>query len=327
MSSPVHVYAVDLNPMGGEGVLGSTFLRMLGRKYLIHRCWFRENQYNQDAKQNLFTKYALPILYALEIRLLSFFFRKRVYCYINYLPLWNTLLYLILPRNTILGPITGGRTDEKYYRQQKTQKLVRHYIFPFLYKMSSFLIERKFPKALLGTDYLSRYFSQTYTVFSNFCFCATPVDFDSTQFEPATRDIDFLFYLRNHPSKYYIETVDLIDQLRTKYKIIVVGDVDDRIRDISLGYQSRSSVLSLMKRSRITVSLSTNFYSLFFIESIALKVPSIIFDPDGNSKFDSISIQRIGVMDFDRIYDSVSSVEDIAMQIEDTKKHIKLYFL
>ena len=26
----------------------------------------------------------------------------------NYLPLWNPLLFILMPPNTILGPITGG---------------------------------------------------------------------------------------------------------------------------------------------------------------------------------------------------------------------------
>ena len=29
-------------------------------------------------------------------------------CYVNYLPMWNFLVFLILPPSTLLGPITGG---------------------------------------------------------------------------------------------------------------------------------------------------------------------------------------------------------------------------
>ena len=28
-------------------------------------------------------------------------------CYINYLPIWNFLIFVVLPKKTILGPITG----------------------------------------------------------------------------------------------------------------------------------------------------------------------------------------------------------------------------
>ena len=28
--------------------------------------------------------------------------------YLNYLPLWNFLIFILLPPKTLLGPITGG---------------------------------------------------------------------------------------------------------------------------------------------------------------------------------------------------------------------------
>ena len=38
---------------------------------------------------------------------------KKKTCYINYLPLWNFIIFIILPKNTILGPITGTIVKRK----------------------------------------------------------------------------------------------------------------------------------------------------------------------------------------------------------------------
>ena len=37
-----------------------------------------------------------------------YYLQNKKVCYLNYLPLWNVLIFLLLPPNTILGPITGG---------------------------------------------------------------------------------------------------------------------------------------------------------------------------------------------------------------------------
>ena len=37
--------------------------------------------------------------------------KKKYYsgiCYVNFLPLWNFFLFMFLPKQTILGPITGS---------------------------------------------------------------------------------------------------------------------------------------------------------------------------------------------------------------------------
>ena len=39
--------------------------------------------------------------------------KNKTICYVNYLPLWNFLLFVFLPPNTLLGPITGGSLYNK----------------------------------------------------------------------------------------------------------------------------------------------------------------------------------------------------------------------
>ena len=41
--------------------------------------------------------------------MLRFISKNKEICYINYLPLWNFLIFILLPPKTILGPVTGGK--------------------------------------------------------------------------------------------------------------------------------------------------------------------------------------------------------------------------
>ena len=48
-------------------------------------------------------------------------------CYLNYLPLWNFLIFIFLPPKTILGPITKG---SNYSKNIKMNYIIRAFLFP-----------------------------------------------------------------------------------------------------------------------------------------------------------------------------------------------------
>ena len=84
-----------------------------------------------------------------------FFIIKKKVVYLNYLPLWNFLLFIFLPPNTIFGPITGGA----FY---KKKNFLRKFFFPFFYKISeSFLNLRNTKKLYFSTELLKQYLSKT----------------------------------------------------------------------------------------------------------------------------------------------------------------------
>jgi hypothetical protein len=84
--------------------------------------------------------------------------RDKNIIYINYLPLWNFLIFLFLPKKTIIGPITGGVYHGKVY---SFNSFIRKYIFPIFYKISVFIIYRKFKGVIFSTDLLKNYIPKT----------------------------------------------------------------------------------------------------------------------------------------------------------------------
>ena len=111
-------------------------------------------------------KYILPILGILNCW--KYFFKKgKNICYLNYLPLWNSLIFLLLPPKTILGPITGG---SHFKKEISINYFIRKFIFPKLYKLSLYMLfARKF-NPIFSTKLLIKYLSKNQVRKSEFNF-------------------------------------------------------------------------------------------------------------------------------------------------------------
>ena len=111
------VWSSDFEDFTGEGLLGRFFVENFcqknesvkivsnnGEYYLNKKNFYilKKNKY----KNNFFTKYFYPFYGLLLIWFYNLKGKKTFY--INYLPLGNFLLFLFLPKKTILGPITGN---------------------------------------------------------------------------------------------------------------------------------------------------------------------------------------------------------------------------
>ena len=95
------------------------------------------NNYYQNSITH---KYLSPIIGALKLRFIS---RDVKIIYVNYLPLWNFILFLILPKRTILGPITGSNENIKI---ENLNFFIRRVFFLYFYKLSLIIIKKKFKK-------------------------------------------------------------------------------------------------------------------------------------------------------------------------------------
>ena len=94
----LYVWSSDYSKNSGEGKLARLFIKKLNQK--------RKYKFILN-KQRKYHKYISPfigIIYCWE----KYVNNKQV-CYLNYLPLWNSLLFLLLPPKTLLGPITGSK--------------------------------------------------------------------------------------------------------------------------------------------------------------------------------------------------------------------------
>ena len=89
----------------GEGILANNFLFFLKNNFK-NSSLISINKIKLKNKQSIFAKYILPFYGA--ILLWGYYLKNQKISYINYLPAWNFLLILLLPPQTIIGPVTGS---------------------------------------------------------------------------------------------------------------------------------------------------------------------------------------------------------------------------
>ena len=149
----IYVWASDHTNFTGEGNLGRLFINLnLKKKFIINICQFKSN--NNIIENILGYKYILPFLGI--INCWKYFLSGKKVCYLNYLPLWNSLIFLLLPPKTILGPITGG----SYFKKEIIiNYFIKKYIFPILYTLSTFLLIFRSQKLYFSTELLKNYFN------------------------------------------------------------------------------------------------------------------------------------------------------------------------
>ncbi len=249
----------DFSLNTGEGVLANDYIKTyknLNNVNILEKKTFL----NFLNKKGLFHRYIFPLLICIYIKIN---FRKK-FIYLNYLPLWNFLIFLILPRHTILGPITGSLIQRD---NNNTGNFIRKNFSPFFYKLSLFIIEKKFKKIIFSTDLLKKNFSSIKNKFlSNYVI-------NSFQFKKKIIKLktkyDLIFYYRKHENKNNQDLNKIIHQIGNYKMICIVGDIfkTKSPNIINFGYISRNKVHKLMRNSNFAICGLDNLYSLFAIDA------------------------------------------------------------
>jgi hypothetical protein len=185
--------------------------------------------------------------------------------YINYLPLWNFFIFVLLPKKTILGPITGGI---HYNNKEFLSKILRKIIFPLLYKFSLIILFSKYNYAFFSTSMLKKYVPRKYL--KRCIFNISLLTYESITSSRVKKEIDFIFYYKKHPNKsndFIIKIIDLL--LQKKYKIYVVGDFLQKNGLLNLGVLPKKKLLMYIKNSKFSINNGENFLSLFAIDCYA----------------------------------------------------------
>ena len=99
----IYYWANSTSKNDGEGILANNYLILLKRNFKNHSL-INLNKYKNS--ESFVFKYILPF-YGV-ILLWKYNLQNKKISYINYLPVWNFLLPLLLPSTTILGPVTGS---------------------------------------------------------------------------------------------------------------------------------------------------------------------------------------------------------------------------
>ncbi|WP_440924880.1 hypothetical protein [Candidatus Pelagibacter sp.] len=267
------IFASDLNENTGEGILGRLFIRKLFLKYnkpsidiITPNQKFKykgtfENIKNTN-QNNIFHKYFIPIIGALKLR--HYKNRKEI-IFVNYLPLWNFLIFLILPKKTVLGPITGSKIVKD---KNNINTLVRRYLFPLLFNLSIFIINNKFKKIIFSTNLLKGNFYKIKKILlHNFVLCSfNPAKIHNEK--KIKKKYDLIFYNRKHRNKFNKDLVKIIEALSKTKKICIIGDKFNSLSKniFNFGYISRKKVNLIMQKTRFVMCGQENLYSLFAID-------------------------------------------------------------
>lgn len=189
------------------------------------------------------------------------FINNRKAIYINYLPLWNFFIFLLLPPKTLLGPITGGA----YYKKQSASTIIRKYLFPLLYKISLFFLKYRKTKLIFSTSLLKKYIPKNFNLKIKFNFIFSLVKKNNK----VKKKIDFLIYYRKHSNKIDFFPFKFIKQISDfGLRIHIVGDELDIPNVINHGYIAHKKIEKILSYTKYTVSSGENMYSLFNIDCI-----------------------------------------------------------
>ena len=252
----------------GEGQLANKFLEDLTKKN--YRFKIIKKKYSNNKIKNLLNfRYMTPFVGIFFCW--KYFLQSKRVGYINYLPFWNFLIFLLLPPKTLLGPITGGANFNN------NNFLIRKYIFPICYKISEIIVNLRSYKLLFSTELLKKYLSNKTKKKSTFNFIIKQFLYKKKR----KKDIDFLIYYRNHKNKKSFFSYKLIKNLLLlNFKVNIVGDKLKLPSVINHNFINNKNLEKLQSRTRYTVTSDENTYSLYTLECIAQNVKILINKSD-----------------------------------------------
>lgn len=293
------IWASDISPSTGEGILARSFLNEIKKikkftnikiktfeaNFSIKNLNIDEIKFKEVNKKTIYHKYFGPIYGAIYLRLFS---SNYEILYLNYLPFWNFLIFLILPRKTILGPITGG----VYNGQVNNLNLfIRKYFFPIFYRISKIIIYKKFKKIIFSTNILNNFLKNNKSTLVNFIEILFHKKIHNVN---KNKKFDILFYNRNHTMKFSDDIKRTIIYLSKYCKICVVGDNFKHNNIENFGWLERDEVFKLIQKSKLALNSPENFLSIFGIDCINHGTP-VIYDKNIKSILKKTNLNYIPV--------------------------------
>jgi hypothetical protein len=269
------VWSSDYEAFTGEGLLARCFVENYFKSEEIIKIYSNNNKYlfqknkyfllkKKNYKNNFLTKYLYPFYGVLLIW--HNHIKGKKTCYVNYLPLWNFLIFIFLPRSTILGPVTGSIYSCKIYN---FNTFFRKVFFQFFYFISLKIVFLKYKYVIFSTENLKKIIPKDKIKFCLFNFCLLVY----RKRKLKKKNIDFLFYIRKHPQKSNFFLNYIIKKLTfLNLKIVIVGDKFNEPNIENYENVDRNKLLPLLDRTKYSVMSGENFYSLFFLDCISANV-------------------------------------------------------
>ncbi len=258
----IYVWACDLDKFRGEGILGNEFIKDL-RKYTTKKLIieFPKNN-NKEINFSFYKNYITPFIGIIKIW--KNYLYGRGTCYVNFLPLWNFFIFLLLPPKTILGPITGTIYNEKV---TDLNKFIRKYVLKFFNYISINILNLRRKFILFSTKNLESQISKKMKKKSFFNYIVTTIKKKNISSNKKLYDI--LFYYRKystHNPQFQRNVIEFL--ANCNYKIVVAGNRCDVKNVREIGFVKRSKIRSYLKKTKFSLNEEANFLSYFTIDSL-----------------------------------------------------------
>ncbi len=270
-SNKVFFWACDYNLNTGEGRLGRLYIKEYKKRSK------KKPIIIKFSKSNILNyKYIIPFVGVFYSWL--YFLNGKKFLFLNYIPYWNFVIFLLLAPKSEIGPITGGSKFSKY----SNDFTIRKFIFPIFYSLSNVILRFRFKEPIFSTDLLKKFLSKNIIKKSKFNFIFREIN--EKQKKNKTRNIKLLIYFRKHKNKNYKFVYKLIKKLNLKkITVHVIGDKLKLEGVKNYGNISYKKVITLLKNTKYSIAASENIFSFFTIDCINNNVKILVDKKDFNS--------------------------------------------
>ena len=311
----IYCWACDFATNRGEGKLGNKFLIEKFKEKNIHvktisqRFYFDKNQINENSftenkiNLNFVESYLAPIIgiFWLWWKHLS---GKKI-CYLNFLPLWNSFLIILLPPKTTLGPITGSVHRGKI---KNAQTFLRKYLLPRLYYINSKLLLLRKQKLIFATSLLKNYFKEDRHSNSEFGYILKNIQYNEYN---KSKEIDLAIYYREYDTKSNELFKRLIEYCSNKkeIKFVYFGHKCRQFSDNYLGFITNKKVIDILNKTKFSILSEENFESFYSSECLSNHV-NIFYDPSKmNTPENFDSNKKLIHLNYDKYDESIATIE------------------
>ncbi len=271
----IYYWASDIRINSGEGMMANKFINDLKNNFKNHY-FVSINNFKRENYNSFYSKYLKPLFCLFSIW--KYHLKGHRVAYINYLPIWNFIIFALLPSFTILGPITGTCYNNNYDLRTKFKFFILEKIF---YKISIFLISYKWKRLLFSTNMLYFILPKKIHYKCDFNYILSNLKLIKKKRKKVQKKI--LIYFRSHSSKYNKNFLKQIDRLSLSYKIASYGDNINNINIKNYGKISKKKLMKLMNEHNFTFNSLENLYSFHFLYSVQNNL--IIFCDKNLKKF------------------------------------------
>ena len=266
MKKNFFIWCSDIDKLSGEGILANKFIKDLKKynpelNFIIKNISQKKTMFLRKIFGKISDRLIIPMCGVITLWLIYIFKKNMKICFVNYLPLWNFLIFIFLPPKTILGPVTGGG---KVLKGSFYNFLLRKIILNIFYEISIKFINLRYKKILFSTDLLKDKFKSLNKVYDNYVL----KDFKYKDLKKK-RIYDLVVYLRGHKNKRTDLIIRLLNRLGDQYKIATIGKTVNHKKIKNFKKISRKKLFFVLQKTKYSFLSPENKYSFYSLDCLS----------------------------------------------------------